>query len=67
MWITELIGLEPGEKSTSPIKTITKPVVTAIEDFAGFFTENVTAIGVSVAVIGLVILFMSLLGLVNKP
>jgi sodium-dependent phosphate cotransporter len=27
MWITELMGLEPGAKPTSPIKVITKPLV----------------------------------------
>ncbi|MEE2908283.1 MAG: Na/Pi symporter [Planctomycetota bacterium] len=66
MWITEQIGLEPGEKPTSPIKTITKPVVTAIQDFAGWFTGNVTAVGILVAIIGLAILFFSLLGLVSN-
>ena len=66
MWITELLGLDPGEKPTSPIKVITKPVVTFINDMVGYVTESVTVLGVSVAVIGLGILFVSLLGLVSN-
>ena len=65
-WLTQLIGLEPGTKPNSPIKAITKPVVSAIKDMAGWFTENTTAIGLTVAIIGLLILFMSLLGLVSN-
>ena len=66
MWITELMGLDPGTKPSSPIKAITKPVVSFIDEIVGSITTNVTAIGVTVAVIGLLILFMSLLGLVSN-
>ena len=66
MWITDLIGLELGTKQTSPIKVITEPVVTFTQNVVGWFTENVTAMGVSVAVVGLLLLFVALLGLVSN-
>lgn len=66
MWITELIGLEPGTKPNSPIKMITRPVVEAVKDMAGWFTENTTTLGITVAVVGLLVLFVSLIGLVTN-
>ena len=66
MWLTELIGFEPGTKPNSPIKAITKPVVEFVKDIAEWMTSNVTATGVIVAILGLLILFMALLGLVSN-
>jgi len=64
LWITELMGLEPGGKPTSPIKMITKPVVEVVQSVAGWLTENAVTLGIIIAVVGLVVLFTALIGLV---
>ena len=64
MWITELMGLEPGAKPTSPIKVITKPLVEFVQSVAGWLTENAATLGIIVAVVGLLVLFTALIGLV---
>ncbi|MDP6478915.1 MAG: Na/Pi symporter [Phycisphaerales bacterium] len=66
-WITRALDLGAGEKFYNPIKAITKPVVTGIEDAAGWISgENATTAGVIVAATGLVILFFALIGLVKN-
>ena len=64
MWITELMGLEPGAKPTSPIKVITRPLVEFVQSVAGWLTENAATLGIIVAVVGLLVLFTALIGLV---
>ena len=66
-WITNFLDLGSGEKFFNPIKAITQPVVTAIKDTGEWISEgNATAAGVIVAIVGLVILFTALLGLVKN-
>ena len=66
MWITELLGLEPGTKPNSPIKMITRPVVEFVKDVAGWFTENTTTLGIIISAVGLFVLFIALYGLVQS-
>ena len=66
-WITTMLDLGAGEKFYNPIKAITQPVVTGIKDAANWLSgENATAAGTIVAVVGLVILFLALIGLVKN-
>ncbi len=66
-WITNFLDLGSGEKFFNPIKAITQPVVTAIKDAGEWISGgNATAAGVIVAIVGLVILFTALLGLVKN-
>jgi sodium-dependent phosphate cotransporter len=66
-WITSLLDIGSSEKFFNPIKAITQPVVTIVKDAAGLVSgENATAAATVVAVVGLVILFVSLLGLVKN-
>jgi sodium-dependent phosphate cotransporter len=62
-----MLDLGAGEKFYNPIKAITQPVVTGIKDAANWLSgENATAAGTIVAVVGLVILFLALIGLVKN-
>jgi sodium-dependent phosphate cotransporter len=66
-WITNFLDLGSGEKLFNPIKAITQPVVTTIKDTGEWISgENATAAGVIVAIVGLVILFTALIGLVKN-
>ncbi|MDP6719887.1 MAG: Na/Pi symporter, partial [Pirellulaceae bacterium] len=66
-WITSMLDLGSGEKMFNPIKAITKPVVTAVKDGAGWVSgDNTTLAATLVAVVGLVVLFMALVGLVKN-
>ncbi|MDP6600659.1 MAG: Na/Pi symporter [Phycisphaerales bacterium] len=66
-WLTAWLDLGSGEKIFNPIKAITKPVVTGIKDAAGWFSgESATTAGIIVAAVGLVILFLALIGLVKN-
>ena len=66
-WLTAWMDLGTGEKFFNPIKAITKPVVTAIKDAADWISgESATTAGIIVAVIGLTILFLALIGLVKN-
>jgi sodium-dependent phosphate cotransporter len=66
-WITLQLDLGSGEKFFNPIKAITKPVVTATQDAAGWVSGgNATTAATIVAVVGLVILFVALVGLVKN-
>ncbi|MCP4758017.1 MAG: Na/Pi cotransporter family protein [Planctomycetes bacterium] len=66
-WITSMLDLGSGEKMFNPIKAITKPIVTAVKEGAGWISgDNTTLAATLVAAIGLLILFMALIGLVKN-
>lgn len=66
-WITSLLNLGSGEKFFNPIKAVTKPVVTAVKEAAGWVSgENATTAATIVAAVGLILLFVALIGLVKN-
>ncbi|MCH2136163.1 MAG: Na/Pi symporter [Phycisphaerales bacterium] len=66
-WLTSAIGLGEIGKGTSPVKLITKPVVSAVKDAINWMTEEAAVLGgVLIAVVGLVTLFCGLVGLVRN-
>lgn len=58
------VGLETGGKPTSPIKIVTGPVVRALEWFSDLLFVNPSWVGLTMALAGLVLLFVSLLFMV---
>jgi sodium-dependent phosphate cotransporter len=60
------LGLETAGKPDSPIKIITKPVVELINAGAELLFSNPVAIGLTVAIVGLLLLFGSLVMLMTN-
>ena len=60
------LGLETAGKPNSPIKIITGPVVGLVETCANLLFSNPVAIGLTVAIVGLLMLFGSLVMLMTN-
>jgi sodium-dependent phosphate cotransporter len=66
MFMTELLGLGAIEKPHSPIKVITKPVVKLVEWFGEVITDAPITQASLIAVLGLLMLFVSLVFMVKN-
>ncbi len=65
-WGASILNLDPVEKPNSFVKVLTKPVVEGADWGARLFTGDEKAVGIVVAVLGLLILFISLVLLVTN-
>jgi sodium-dependent phosphate cotransporter len=65
-YVPHLLGMETEGRPTSPIKMITKPVVAGFEWAADLVFSNPAWIGLVIAIVGLLLLFFSLLMLVTN-
>lgn len=64
--IADLLGLGAIENPRNVVKTLTSPIVGAVEGGVGLFAVSETAHGIAVAVLGLLLLFAALLLLVSN-
>lgn len=66
-WLASFISLGEIDKGTSPIKFITKPVVSLVSDVVKWMTDEAAVLsGLLIAIVGLIALFMGLWGLVKN-
>ncbi len=65
LWAAQSLGLEEIEKPNSPIKVITKPVVEVLKSASGWVSDDPVKSGSSLAIAGLVMMFISLFLLVT--
>jgi sodium-dependent phosphate cotransporter len=65
-FVPRILGVATQGKPTSPIKVITKPVVEGFEWAAELIFSNPAWVGLAVALVGLLLLFFSLLMLVTN-
>ncbi len=66
MWFAGLLGLGPREKWVNPVTVMTRPVVDLCNLFGDVFTTTEKAQGVVVALLGLMLLFISLVFMVTN-
>ncbi len=66
MWFAGFLGLSPQQKPNSPITVITKPIVDAFKSFAELFSSNPKTIGTILAVLGILLLFITLVLMVKN-
>lgn len=66
MWMTNVLGMEAIEKPDSPIKVITRPVVDAFKWFGEQISNDDAVRGSVVAVLGLLLLMLSLVFMVKN-
>ncbi len=66
MWAAGALGISPQQKPNSPIKAITKWVVEVFDWVAGWFTSNSQTQGTILAVMGLLLLFLTLVMMVKN-
>ncbi|UCD76759.1 MAG: Na/Pi symporter [Phycisphaerales bacterium] len=66
MWMAQLMGLGEMERPNSPIKVITKPVVAAFNWLGEKITEQPVPKATIIAVLGLLLLFLSLAFMVKN-
>lgn len=64
IWLAGTMGLDEMEKPTNPIKLVTKPVVHTVDWIGESVFSSLTAQGILVAAIGLLLLFVSLIMMV---
>lgn len=64
MWFADLLGMSPVSKGTSPVKLITKPVVETVMWFGDLVTPTDWWKGLVVAIIGLLMILITLVLLV---
>ncbi len=65
-WGADMIGLEEFARPDSPVRVITRPLVSLVESVSAFAIPSVMWQGVAVAVVGLLLLFMSLVFMVRN-
>ena len=65
-WAASGLGLSEMDKGTSPIKTITKPIVNAVEGAGEKLFDSPKVLGSAVAAAGLMMLFFSLIFMVKN-
>ena len=66
MWAAGALGISPQQKPNSPIKAITEWVVKVFDWVAGWFTSNAQTQGTILAVMGLALLFLTLVLMVKN-
>jgi sodium-dependent phosphate cotransporter len=66
MWFAGVLGLDPIERPHSPVKVISQPVVDAVGWLGDLLTTTPKAQGIAVAVVGLILLFTSLVFMVTN-
>ena len=65
-FVAQGLGVETAGKPTNPVKIITKPIVDLFDWLAGLVFSGEAWVGLSVAIAGLLLLFVSLLMLVTN-
>lgn len=65
-WLTDLIGMQEVENPNSPVKVITRPLVSLFDGFGAMVTTTPIAEGLTIAIAGLLLLFLALLGMVKN-
>lgn len=65
-WCADLIGMQEVENPNSPVKVITRPLVSLFDWLGAAVTSTPVAEGLVIAGIGLLLLFIALIGMVKN-
>lgn len=65
-WLSDLIGLEEVANPNSPVRVVTRPMVDLFEWMTGLMTPTITAHGLFMAAMGLLLMFVSLVFMVQN-